>query len=233
MDELTLIQRIVVWVLPVIFAITVHEVAHGWVAKKYGDNTAFNLGRLTLNPLKHIDLFGTIILPGLLLVTGTGFIFGWAKPVPVDPRNFKRPLQDMAFVALAGPVSNLLMAVFWVLIARLGSSIVVGTEAVSMFLIYSGVAGISINLVLALINLLPIPPLDGSRILTGILPNYWAWQYNRLERYGFIILLLLLYTKILNVMLELPLFFVQEVFFSMTGLSMSFVYKVLSLITGS
>ena len=233
MDELTLIQRIVVWILPVIFAITVHEVAHGWVAKKYGDNTAFNLGRLTLNPLKHVDLFGTIILPGLLLVTGTGFIFGWAKPVPVDPRNFKRPLQDMAFVALAGPVSNLLMAVFWVLIARLGSSIVVGTEAVSMFLIYSGVAGISINLVLALINLLPIPPLDGSRILTGILPNYWAWQYNRLERYGFIILLLLLYTKILNVMLELPLFFVQEVFFSMTGLSMSFVYKVLSLITGS
>jgi Zn-dependent protease len=233
MDELTLIQRIVVWILPVIFAITVHEVAHGWVAKKYGDNTAFNLGRLTLNPLKHIDLFGTIILPGLLLVTGTGFIFGWAKPVPVDPRNFKRPLQDMAFVALAGPVSNLLMAVFWVLIARLGSSIVVGTEAVSMFLIYSGVAGISINLVLALINLLPIPPLDGSRILTGILPNYWAWQYNRLERYGFIILLLLLYTKTLNVMLELPLFFVQEVFFSMTGLSMSFVYKVLSLITGS
>ncbi|MFI3179523.1 MAG: site-2 protease family protein, partial [Methylococcaceae bacterium] len=120
MDELTLIQRIVVWVLPVIFAITVHEVAHGWVAKKYGDNTAFNLGRLTLNPLKHIDLFGTIILPGLLLLTGTGFIFGWAKPVPVDPRNFKRPLQDMAFVALAGPVSNLLMAVFWALIARLG-----------------------------------------------------------------------------------------------------------------
>ena len=110
MDELTLVQRIVVWILPVIFAITVHEVAHGWVAKKYGDNTASVLGRLTLNPIKHIDLFGTIILPGLLLITGTGFIFGWAKPVPVDPRNFKNPLQDMAIVALAGPVSNLLMA---------------------------------------------------------------------------------------------------------------------------
>ena len=218
MDELTLIQRIVVWVLPVIFAITVHEVAHGWVAKKYGDNTAFNLGRLTLNPLKHIDLFGTIILPGLLLVTGTGFIFGWAKPVPVDPRNFKRPLQDMAFVALAGPVSNLLMAVFWALIARLGVLIGAGNEALSHPLIYSGVAGISINLVLALINLLPIPPLDGSRILTGILPNYWAWQYNRLERYGFIILLLLLYTKILNVMLEYPLFIAQKVFFTIAGL---------------
>jgi Zn-dependent protease len=218
MDELTLIQRIVVWILPVIFAITVHEVAHGWVAKKYGDNTASNLGRLTLNPIKHIDLFGTIILPGLLLITGTGFIFGWAKPVPVDPRNFKNPLQDMAIVALAGPVSNLLMAVFWALIIRLGVTIGSGNEAISHPLIYSGVAGISINLVLALINLLPIPPLDGSRILTGILPRYWAQQYNRLERYGFIILILLLYTKILNVLLEYPLFIAQKVFFSIAGL---------------
>jgi Zn-dependent protease len=199
MDELTLIQRIVVWVLPVIFAITVHEVAHGWVAKKYGDNTASALGRLTLNPIKHIDLLGTIIIPGLLLMTGTGFIFGWAKPVPVDPRNFKNPLHDMAIVALAGPVANLLMAVGWALL-------------------YTGVAGISINLVLALINLLPIPPLDGSRILTGMLPSYWAWQYNRLERYGFIILLLLLYTKLLGVILAYPMFVAQKVFFSIAGL---------------
>jgi Zn-dependent protease len=218
MDQLTLIQRIVVWVLPVIFAITVHEVAHGWVAKKYGDNTASSLGRLTLNPIKHIDLLGTIILPGLLLITGTGFIFGWAKPVPVDPRNFKNPLQDMAIVALAGPVSNLLMAVGWALVARLGVTIGAGTEAISHPLIYSGVAGISINLVLAMINLLPIPPLDGSRILTGILPTYWAWQYNRLERYGFIILILLLYTKVLNLLLEYPLFFAQKMFFSIAGL---------------
>src|SRR5512137_23971 len=201
MDQLTLIQRIVVWVLPVIFAITVHEVAHGWVAKKYGDNTASILGRLTLNPIKHIDLLGTIILPGILLITGTGFIFGWAKPVPVDPRNFRNPLRDMAIVALAGPVSNLLMAVGWALITRLGVTIGAGTEAVSLPLIYSGVAGISINLVLALINLLPIPPLDGRRILTAILPRYWAWQYNRLERYGFIILLLLLYTNLLGAIL--------------------------------
>ena len=176
------------------------------------------MGRLTLNPLKHIDLFGTIILPGLLLITGTGFIFGWAKPVPVDPRNFKNPLQDMAVVALAGPVSNILMAVAWALVARLGVTIGAGTEAISHPLIYSGVAGISINLVLALINLLPIPPLDGSRILTGILPNYWAWQYNRLERFGFIILILLLYTKVLNLILEYPLFFFQKVFFSIAGL---------------
>ncbi|MEI6544066.1 MAG: site-2 protease family protein [Methylococcales bacterium] len=218
MDELTLVQRIVIWVLPVVFAITVHEVAHGWVARKYGDNTAYMLGRLTLNPIKHIDLFGTIILPGLLLVSGTGFIFGWAKPVPVDPRNFKRPLKDMAVVALAGPVSNLLMAVAWALIARLGVIIGAGFESISHPLIYSGVAGISINLVLAMINLLPIPPLDGSRILTGVLPNYWAWQYNRLERFGFIILLALLYFKLLNVILEYPLFVAQKIFFSIAGL---------------
>jgi len=218
MDELTLIQRIVVWVLPVIFAITVHEVAHGWVAKKYGDNTASSLGRLTLNPIKHIDLLGTIILPGILLITGTGFIFGWAKPVPVDPRNFKNPLRDMAIVALAGPVSNLLMALGWALITRLGVTIGTGAEAISLPLIYTGVAGISINLVLALINLLPIPPLDGSRILTGILPSYWAWQYNRLERFGFIILLLLLYTNLLGAILAYPMFIAQKVFFSIAGL---------------
>jgi Zn-dependent protease len=218
MDELSAIQRIVVWILPVIFAITVHEVAHGWVAKKYGDNTASKLGRLTLNPIKHVDLLGTVIVPGLLLMTGTGFIFGWAKPVPVDASNFKRPLQDMAVVALAGPVSNLIMAFIWALIIRLGIFIGTSAEAISLPLIYTGVAGISINLVLAMINLLPIPPLDGSRILTGILPNYWAWQYNRLERYGFILLLVLLYTKILNVILEYPLFIAQKLFFSIAGM---------------
>ena len=218
MDELTLLQRIVVWILPVVFAITVHEVAHGWVAKKFGDNTASALGRLTLNPIKHIDLLGTIIIPGLLLLSFTGFIFGWAKPVPVDPRNFKNPRRDMAIVALAGPVSNLLMAVGWALIARLGVTIGAQTETVSLPLIYTGIAGISINLVLAMINLLPIPPLDGSRILTGILPSYWAWQYNRLERFGFIILLVLLYTNVLGAILAYPMFIAQQVFFSIAGM---------------
>ncbi|EIC31349.1 site-2 protease family protein [Methylomicrobium album] len=216
MNELSLVQRIVVWILPVIFAITVHEVAHGWVARKCGDNTAYMQGRLTLNPMKHIDWFGTVILPGLLLLTGTGFIFGWAKPVPVDARNFKNPRKDMAWVALAGPVSNLLMAVGWALLARLG--VLIGTESISLPLIYTGIAGISINLVLALINLLPIPPLDGSRVVTGILPNYWAWQYNRLERYGFIILLVLLYTRILNLILEYPMYLAQQLFFSIAGI---------------
>ena len=216
MDKLTLVQRIIVWVVPVIFAITVHEVAHGWVAKRYGDKTAWMMGRLTLNPIKHIDPVGTILLPGLLLITGTGFIFGWAKPVPVNPRNLRNPKHDMAIVAIAGPVANFLMALGWALIIRAG--IIVDTEIVSMPLIYMGMAGISINLVLAIINLLPIPPLDGSRILSGLLPDRWAWQYNRLERFGFLLLLLLLMTGALGAMLGYPLYFVQQAFFSIAGL---------------
>lgn len=216
MNELTLIQRIVVWVLPVIFAITVHEVAHGWVAKKFGDNTAYNQGRLTLNPIKHIDWLGTIVIPGLLLLSFTGFIFGWAKPVPVDPRYFKNPRKDMAIVALAGPLSNLIMAVGWALLARIG--VWVNVDFVSMPLIYMGVAGISINLVLALINMLPIPPLDGSRVVTGLLPHRLAWQYNRLERYGFFILLLLLMTGGLGYILGYPMYYAQQAFFTLAGL---------------
>lgn len=219
MNELNLLQRILVWILPVVLAITVHEVAHGWVAKKYGDNTADSQGRLTLNPIKHIDLLGTIIIPGLLLITGTGFIFGWAKPVPVDPRNFKNPRADMAIVALAGPVSNILMAIGWALLARVGVTLGMEAKMIAEPFIYMGIAGIAINLVLAIINLLPIPPLDGSRILSGLLPSYWAWQYNKLERFGFIILMVLLATKILNALLAYPLFIAQQLFFSIAGLS--------------
>lgn len=216
MNELSTIQRIVVWIIPVIFAITVHEVAHGWVAKKKGDNTAFMLGRLTLNPIKHIDIVGTIILPGLLLISGTGFIFGWAKPVPVDSRHFKNPKKDMALVAVAGPVSNLLMAVGWALVIRL--AVMIESEFVTLPMIYTGIAGISINLILALINLIPIPPLDGSRILSAILPNKWAWQYNRLERYGFLLLLALLWSNGLSYILGYPMFIAQKLFFSLAGL---------------
>lgn len=216
MDELSLIQRIVVWILPVVFAITVHEVAHGWVAKLHGDDTAWQLGRLTLNPFKHVDLVGTILLPGLLLLTGTGFIFGWAKPVPVDPSNLRHPRRDMALVAVAGPLSNLIMALLWALLARVG--VMLNTEAISLPLIYTGIAGISINLVMALLNLLPIPPLDGSRIVSGLMPASWAYQYNKLERFGFLILIGLLATDLLGVILEYPMFEVQKIFFTLAGL---------------
>ena len=217
MDELTLIQRVVVWVLPVVFAITVHEVAHGWVAKKFGDPTADKLGRLTLNPIKHIDLVGTIILPAVLLISFTGTIFGWAKPVPVNPNNFKSPRKTMAIVALAGPVSNLLMAIAWALIMRLGA-LLSTHETISLPLIYMGVAGITINLVLALINLIPLPPLDGGRIVAGFLSDKWAFYYAYLERFGTVILLILLVSGLLNTILGYPLFILQQWFFSLGGL---------------
>ncbi|MCX7076028.1 MAG: site-2 protease family protein [Methylococcales bacterium] len=214
MNELTIIQRIFLSVIPLVFAITVHEVAHGWVAKKYGDNTAYILGRLTLNPFKHIDLIGTIIIPGLLLITKTGFIFGWAKPVPVDTRYFKKPRHDMAIVALAGPISNLLMAIGWVLIARMGVTIFNGNEA----LMYIGLSGAEINLQLMLLNLIPIPPLDGARVFSGMLPSYWAWQFNKLERFGFVILLILLNTKALNFIFDYPKYIIENWYYSLVGL---------------
>ncbi|MGD0960298.1 MAG: site-2 protease family protein [Methylomonas sp.] len=217
MDDLSLVQRVVVWLLPVVFAITVHEAAHGWVARQFGDNTAYLQGRLTLNPFKHVDLFGTIILPVIMLISFTGFIFGWAKPVPIDPRHFKKPRQAMMLVALAGPVSNFLMAFFWAMLARFGV-MYHEYEFASLPMVYMGAAGIHINLILALLNMLPIPPLDGSRVLSGLLPSYWAWKYNSLERYGFIILLVLLVSNALGFILEYPLYHLTQVFFSLAGM---------------
>lgn len=215
MEELTIIQKIVVWVIPVIFAITVHEVAHGWVAKYYGDNTAWMLGRLTLNPIKHIDPIGTILVPGLMLAF-TGFVFGWAKPVPVNPRNLHNPKHDMAIVALAGPLANMLMATGWALFARLG--ILINSTEISLPMIYVGIAGIMINLILGLLNLLPIPPLDGSRILSWALPGRWSYYYNQFEQYGFYLLVILLMTNSLGAILGYPLSIVRAFFFSLAGL---------------
>jgi len=215
MDDLTLIQKIVVWVIPVIYAITIHEVAHGWVAKHYGDNTAWMLGRLSLNPLKHIDPVGTILVPGLMLAF-TGFVFGWAKPVPVNTRNLRNPKHDMAIVALAGPVSNLLMALGWALFIRI--AIFINTAEFSLPMIYVGIAGIMINLVLALLNLLPIPPLDGSRILSWALPGKLGIYYNQFERYGFYLLVFLLMTNSLGTILGYPLAITRGFFFSLAGL---------------
>lgn len=207
MFDLSPLQNIAVWTLPVLFAITLHEAAHGWVAKQLGDPTAQMLGRLTLNPLKHIDPIGTVIVP-LIMVTLTSFVFGWAKPVPVTWENLRQPKRDMALVALAGPGANLLMLILWVLVIFLAAGFagVIGAVA-AQFLIYMGYAGIFINLVLMLLNMLPIPPLDGSRVMSSVLPNHLAWQYNRIEPYGFIILLALLFTGVLGQILLPPINF--------------------------
>jgi len=167
----------------VLFAITLHEAAHGWVAYRLGDPTAFKLGRISANPLRHIDPFSTIILPIMLIFT-LGIAIGAAKPVPVEPRNFKQPLLDMALVALAGPVANFVMACGWALM-MLVASFVVGQGELALFLALMGSAGIKINMILLVINMLPIPPLDGGRVITGIMPQRMALKFIRIERYGF------------------------------------------------
>lgn len=199
MDD-SLIQKIIIWVIPVIFAITAHEVAHGWVAMKLGDRTAQMMGRLTLNPFKHIDPLGTILVPGLLLMMG-GFIFGWAKPVPVTYQNLRKPKTDMAWVALAGPMANLVMAVIWALATKIGFELYQSGTAVGEPMLYMGVAGVLINTMLMMLNLLPLPPLDGGRILVSLLPGPLAWQVGRIEPYGFFILVALIYFGILSMVL--------------------------------
>lgn len=185
------------WLLPVLFGITVHEVAHGWVAKRLGDPTAMMLGRLTLNPVKHIDPVGTILVPGILLLF-SGMMFGWAKPVPVTWENLRHPKRDMALVALAGPAANLMMAIAWALLVKLGVVLYGTMETVAEPLIFMGIAGIFVNTILLVLNLLPLPPLDGGRVLAGILPSKLAWKLSRIEPYGLIILLALLFTGMLG-----------------------------------
>jgi len=195
--ELTLIQKISIGILPILLAITVHEVAHGWVADRLGDRTARLAGRLTLNPIKHIDPIGTLILP-LAMYALTGFVFGWAKPVPVDPRNLTSPRRDMAFVAVAGPASNLIMAFGWAVLMALG---VHGMGQGSWYgepLALMAQIGVFVNLLLMVFNLLPIPPLDGGRVLVSAVPPRIAAQIERIEPFGFIILLVLLFTGVLS-----------------------------------
>jgi Zn-dependent protease len=215
MEELTLIQRVAIWILPVLFAITLHEVAHGWVANILGDNTAKQLGRLSLNPIKHVDPIGTVLVPGLLLLLG-GFIFGWAKPVPVDWRKLRRPHRDMAIVAIAGPTANLLMAITWTLLAKL--AVALDSDFISRPLVYMSGAGIVINIVLMMLNLLPIPPLDGGRVLTGLLPVHLGEKFGRLEPYGFFILLALIATGLLSNILGYPVSLMQRMLFGAAGL---------------
>lgn len=205
MLELTLIQKIAVGIIPVLFAITVHEVAHGWVAYRLGDPTAKMLGRLTLNPIKHIDLVGTIIVPLLLLSMG-GFIFGWAKPVPINWRNLKNKRRDIIFVSISGPLTNGLMALFWAAIYQLiAHSHQAPTDEIMALFLMSQI-GILVNAVLMVLNLIPIPPLDGSRVLSAFLPGRWSYHFDRIEPYGFFILIILFYLGILSAIMD-PLVF--------------------------
>ena len=181
------LQTLFIWIIPVLFAITLHEAAHGWIAGKFGDHTARMMGRVTLNPVKHIDPVGTIIVPLALLIMSTGFIFGWAKPVPINFNALRSPKSGMIWVALAGPGANLIMAIGWLFVAILSFN-----NNIPIMLKMAG-AGIFINILLAVFNLLPIPPLDGSRVISALLPNPLAYKYNQLERFGFVILIGLMF----------------------------------------
>jgi Zn-dependent protease len=203
--EFNLVQTIAIYALPVIFAITLHEAAHGYVARHFGDNTAYVLGRVSLNPLRHIDPVGTVLVPLLILVMSSlfgmgGILFGWAKPVPVDFAGLRHPKRDMLWVAAAGPLANLLMALLWALAFKF--ALITPQNAFTLPLSLMAKAGINVNLVLMLLNLLPILPLDGGRIAVSLLPNRLAYSFSRLEPYGFPILLLLLFTSLLDAILN-------------------------------
>jgi len=198
MAALGTVQKIAVSAIPIIFAITVHEAAHGYVAKYFGDMTAFQEGRITLNPLKHIDPVGTILIPTITLVLG-GILFGWAKPVPVNFARLRNPKKDMLWVAAAGPLSNLVMAVIWALVIKFST---LTPASFQMPLAFMGAVGVMINTVLMVLNLLPLPPLDGGRIAVSLLPNHLAYRFAMMERYGFIILLALLFTGVLSMIMN-------------------------------
>ena len=215
MDEL--IRNLAVYALPVLFAITMHNAAQAYAAKYFGDMTAFAAGRVTTNPLAHIDPFGTVILPALLYLT-TGFAFGYAKPLPIDYGRLRKPKRDMAFVALAGTAANFGMALMWLLLG--------------MFLQYFGVsepfpnmvakAGVITNLVLLAFNLLPIPPMDGGRIVFSLLPNKLAYKYARIEPYGFFILLGVILLK-LHIYWIIPIIAVSQVLLHVIVYPLSFI----------
>lgn len=193
-----LLQTILIYAIPILFAITLHEVAHGWVANKLGDPTARLLGRLTLNPIKHIDPIGTVLVPAVLFYT-TGFIFGWAKPVPISWGNLHSPRRDIALVSAAGPLSNFAMALLWALIIKLGAMLYTSTEmGIALAMVEMGKVGIEVNLILLVLNLIPIPPLDGSRVVASFLPVQLAYFYLRIEPFGFVILLILMYLHVLT-----------------------------------
>ncbi|PTQ82392.1 site-2 protease family protein [Nitrosomonas ureae] len=219
MDEI--IQGIAIYALPVIFAITLHEAAHGYIARHFGDFTAYNEGRISLNPIRHIDPVGTILVPLSLfilskLTIGAGFLFGWAKPVPVNFSNLRQPKRDMLWVAAAGPGANLLMAFFWALMIKL--AIVTPDSSFAKPLALMGIAGIEINVILMVLNLLPLPPLDGGRMAVSLLPHRMAYQFSRIEPYGFMILLVLLFSGVLGAVIGPMITWAKVMIVSIFGL---------------
>jgi Zn-dependent protease len=214
------LATIVLWAVPVVFAITLHEAAHGYVARQFGDQTAYMLGRVTLNPLKHIDPIGTIAVPGFLiamsvLTKAPLFIFGWAKPVPVQFANLRNPKRDMLWVAVAGPMANLVMAIGWGFLLRVASPDGTTSDA---GIAQMADAGVQVNLMLMALNLLPILPLDGGRVAVSLLPHRIAAAYARLERYGFVLVIILLVTGVLGDLMEPLLRFGTYAVDSITGL---------------
>lgn len=202
--DLNLLQVIAIYAIPVILAITLHEAAHGYVAMRFGDMTAFAAGRVSLNPLRHIDPIGTVALPLALLALaklfgGSGILFGWAKPVPVNFANLRHPKRDMLWVAAAGPLSNLAMALLWALTVKV--SLAMPDSYFALPIALMGAAGVFVNVIFMVLNLLPLPPLDGGRILVSLLPQRAAYGVSRIEPYGFVILIVLLFTGALGFVL--------------------------------
>ena len=233
--ELNIIQVIAIYAIPVIFAITLHEAAHGYVAKYFGDMTAYSQGRVSLNPIRHIDPVGTVILPLVLLAVskfiGGGFIFGWAKPVPVNFGNLRHPKRDMLWVAAAGPAANLVMAIFWVLMLKLSSTDAVGSLPFAMPLALMGAAGVLVNAIFMVLNLLPIPPLDGGRIMASLLPHRLAYQFSRIEPYGFIIILVLLFTHVLDYVMWPLIAITLQIVTGLFDVSIVDLYKLIKLLS--